>query len=80
LLESLQFAFAGVAKLQILAHAQVGNDVRHQNLAWFRLRAKPSGQLDGRPEQVLMLFDRLAGANANSDDNRIFRAALIVGP
>src|SRR4030095_2093679 len=78
MLKSLQLAFAGIEKLEVLADAQVGNDVRHQDLAWFGLCAQSSGQLDGRAAQVLMLFAPLARADADADNHRMLSAIAIM--
>ena len=50
-------------------------DAGNQDLAGFGLGAKPGGELDGRSEQIVVLLDRLAGADADADGHRACRGA-----
>src|SRR5713101_4406153 len=71
LLETLRHELAAVREEEALAAAQPAHRIRHQYLAAVRLRGDARRQDHGRPKQITVLFDRLAGVEADADGERL---------
>ncbi len=63
-LETFERNFAKVFKRQCFSFAQLGNDVRNEDLLGLRMRTKARGQLHGASEQIVVMLDRFAGSDA----------------
>src|SRR2546422_11032862 len=67
LLEPLRHELPAVRKQEALPAAEAAHRVGHEDLAAVRLRRDPRGQYHGRTEEVAVLFDGLAGVEADAD-------------
>ena len=55
-----------VVEQQSLAEAKLGDRIRYETLCRLGVRTKPCGELDGGPEQILVILDRFSRGRANA--------------
>lgn len=71
-MESFQRDFPNVVEPKFLPNAQLGYDVRCQDLVGHGMGAESGGQLNGRPEKILVVLHWFPGSDANSKLERPF--------
>src|SRR3972149_1269653 len=76
--EAFERGGAAVAELEPLARGELSHHVRDEDIAGIGLGADAGGELDGGPEQVVILRHRLAGVEADPLANRRVRVRLAV--
>ena len=83
---SLQTEFATIIKAKGLADAEFANRHRNDDVAVGCSRAKAGGELDGGAEEIVVVIsDRLSGADSDADRGTAFRRpccarAVVVAP
>src|SRR5205085_4223383 len=60
LIETFESEFTEILEGQYFSFAQLGNNVRHQNLLRLRVRTKACGELDSAAKEIIVMFDRFA--------------------
>src|SRR4029450_13495370 len=80
LIETPERDFTEILERQALADAQFGDHVGNETLLWLRMRAKPRRELDRRPEEIVMVLDRLARGSTDAHlDRNLFCSLLVLG-
>jgi hypothetical protein len=70
LIETFERNFPKLLEKQCFSFAQLGDDVRNQDLLWLGMRTKARGKLYGASEQIVVMFDRFACGDAKPNINR----------
>src|SRR3990172_1702726 len=77
--EPLECRRAAVAEIESLTRGELSHHVRDEDIASIGLGADACGELDGGPEQVVILRHRLPGVEADTDAEGRLSVRLVVG-